>query len=289
MEYVERLRYLIGKNQLDEALQLFHTAVKDKSELQDALTQITQSYHTLKDDEMMGILSFEQRNLSRSRITRNMLALAERFLQGAPTTPPAFIPDIPASNPSTPHQKVILFLAANPEATTHLRLDQELRDIEEGLKLAPNGDQFKLISKQAVRAKDIQRALLETRPYLVHFSGHGTAQGELIIETSRGDNHYLEPDSVGELFELFADTVQCVVLNACFSEIQAHEIVKYIPYVVGMKAEISDKKAALPFSIAFYDGLGNNRGIEFAVKLAKNRIKLEGGKDHEMPVLKIKP
>ena len=60
--------------------------------------------------------------------------------------------------------KKILILAANPKNTTRLRLDQEVRDIDEGLGRAKHRDQFDLEQRWAVRSRDIQRALLDTEP-----------------------------------------------------------------------------------------------------------------------------
>ena len=47
--------------------------------------------------------------------------------------------------------KTILILAANPKTTSRLRLDEEVREIDNGLK---NSDRFKLEQKWAVRQRD---------------------------------------------------------------------------------------------------------------------------------------
>jgi hypothetical protein len=72
-----------------------------------------------------------------------------------------------------PATKTILFLAANPKGTSQLRLDQELRDIGEGLQRAKNRDRFQLEQRWAARSQDLRRALLELQPQILHFSGHG--------------------------------------------------------------------------------------------------------------------
>jgi hypothetical protein len=73
----------------------------------------------------------------------------------------------------------ILFLAANPIGTGRLRLDEEVRGIDEGLRLAQHRQDFELVHRWAVRPKDIRQALLEENPAIIHFSGHGdgTASG----------------------------------------------------------------------------------------------------------------
>ncbi|MBW4626312.1 MAG: hypothetical protein KME49_12620 [Brasilonema octagenarum HA4186-MV1] len=47
--------------------------------------------------------------------------------------------------------KTILLLAANPRNTSQLRLDEEVREIDEGLRRANKRELFKLEQKWAVR------------------------------------------------------------------------------------------------------------------------------------------
>ena len=68
--------------------------------------------------------------------------------------------------------------------------------------------------------------------------------------------------------------VECVVLNACYSRVQAAEINKHVNYVIGTKKEIRDD-AAIFFSTGFYEALGDGVTIEKAYKFGCNRIQLE--------------
>ncbi|MCV3215457.1 hypothetical protein OGM63_18385 [Plectonema radiosum NIES-515] len=116
--------------------------------------------------------------------------------------------------------KKILILAANPKDTVRLRLDQEVRDIEEGLQLAAQRDKFTLQQKWAVRSQDIRRAVLDFRPNIIHFSGHGSEAEGLSFEDEVGKEKFVTPEALGGLFKLFASHVECVLLNACYSEVQ---------------------------------------------------------------------
>lgn len=119
---------------------------------------------------------------------------------------------------SSPVQQTILFLAANPKATGWLRLDQELRDIAEGLRRAQKRDQFNLEQRLAVRPRDIQRAMLDVGPQIIHFSGHGEGEAGLLFEDEIGNAKLVDGAALAGLFELFADQITCVVLNGCYSE-----------------------------------------------------------------------
>lgn len=183
--------------------------------------------------------------------------------------------------------KKILILAANPKDTSRLRLDQELRDIEEGLQRSQKRDQFSLKQQLAVRPRDIQRALLDFNPQIIHFSGHGTEE-RLIFEDDSGKSKLVSGDALAGLFELFADRIECVVLNGCYSEEQAKAIGKHINYVIGMSQAIGDR-AAIEFAVGFYDALGAGRSIEFAYKLGCSAIRMQGIEEHLKPVLLRKP
>jgi hypothetical protein len=207
-----------------------------------------------------------------------------------------------------PSALTILFLAANPAENSQSRLEQEARDISEGLLRAQHRDSFKFEQRWAVRPRDIRLALLECNPQIVHFAGNrkqekrldgqeaifqdpnnatereiGQEEG-LTFQDDTGQISLIPTDALADLFQLFSDRVNCVLLNGCYTEDQAKVIAKHIPYVIGMKRSISDK-AALAFALGFYDALGSGRSIEFAYNLGCTAIRMEGLPEHLTPVL----
>ena len=185
-------------------------------------------------------------------------------------------------------QKVILILAANPKSTPTLRLDEEVREIDAGLRRANQRDRFHLEQRWAVRSRDVQNALLDLKPQVVHFSGHGENEIGLILENEVGKAVAVSTEALAGLFELFADRVECVVLNACYSEVQAAAIANHIPYVIGMNKAIGDR-AAIEFAVIFYAALGAGESVEFAYKLGCNAIRMAGIEEYLTPVMKKKP
>lgn len=109
--------------------------------------------------------------------------------------------------------QTILILAANLQGTTPLRLDQEVREIDAGLQRAKQREQFVLEQKWAVRPRDIQRAMLDINPQIIHFSGHGTGDEGLVFEDETGSAKLVDGEALAGLFNLFADQVECIVLN----------------------------------------------------------------------------
>lgn len=182
-------------------------------------------------------------------------------------------------------RKKILFLASNPTDTGRLRLDREVRAIEEGLERANERSRFELIAKFAVRVEELRRGLLDNSPNIVHFAGHGDGLDGILMEDDLGNAYAVPNDALAGLFELCVSHVDCVILNACYSDVQADAISKHIPYVIGMKRGISDA-AAQEFAIGFYDALGAGRSIQDAYRFGCNAIALKGIAEHLTPVLK---
>lgn len=181
--------------------------------------------------------------------------------------------------------RTILILAANPANETRLRLDEEIREIDEGLRRSRNRDCFRLEQRWAVRPEDLRRSLLDVEPQIVHFCGHGVGEEGLIFEDQVGQSKLISTDALADFFKLFAGKVECVVLNACYSEVQADAIACHISYVIGMKQAIGDG-AAIHFTTGFYDALGAGRSVEEAYRFGCNAIQLEGIPEHLIPVLK---
>ena len=169
--------------------------------------------------------------------------------------------------------RTILFLSANPKDTSRLRLAKEVHDIEKGLDLSADRDNFELISKGALQEEDLRRALLKYKPQIVHFSGHGTGDLGLILENEMGDAQPVATETVVTLFK-HCPSVECVVLNACYSEVQARAIATHVPYVIGMNQAISDT-VAIKFAVGFYDALGYGHSYEAAYEIGATAIGLE--------------
>jgi tetratricopeptide (TPR) repeat protein len=151
----------------------------------------------------------------------------------------------------------ILFLAPDPSDAARLRLGEELRNIQNRLEQTS----YRLESRWAVRPEDVLHAILEIRPHVVHFSGHGQETGEICLQDDLGSIKPVQPEALAALFKLAAEYVKCVIINTCYSEDQAKAIAKFIPFVIGMKTSIGDQ-AAIVFAKGFYIALQSEESIE---------------------------
>jgi energy-coupling factor transporter ATP-binding protein EcfA2 len=192
----------------------------------------------------------------------------------------------PPAQPQSGSPKTILILASSPSDKARLRLDKEVREIEEGLRRSQHRHKFVLQQRWAVRPEDLRRALLDFKPQIVHFSGHGEGENGLLVENDAGLAQHLPTEALANLFKRFVDRgLECVVLNACYSEVQANAIAEHIDYVVGMNSAIGDD-AAIKFAVGFYDELGAGYSYEDAYNGGCDAIALQGIPEQNTPVFK---
>jgi hypothetical protein len=189
--------------------------------------------------------------------------------------------------PSTHKLKTrrILLLSANPKGTPPLRLDEEFRRITDALERNRKGNGFDIRVKPAITVAHIRRALLDHQPEIVHFCGHGAGTDGIACEDEAGRVKLIPTAALAGLFELAVAHVKCVVLNACYAEVQADEVAKHIECVVGMKYSIGDQ-AALSFAEGFYDALGADRPFDECFRWGVNAIQLQSIPEDLTPVLK---
>jgi len=180
--------------------------------------------------------------------------------------------------------KNILFLAANPSNTSRLRLDQEFRDIQEALQRSQEQNEFLLRSWWAVRSSDLQQAILDIEPQIVHISGAGVEAKGFVFEDEVGKPKIIKGDALANLFKVFSNVVECVILNSSYSYLHAEIINQYVPYVISMNDVIEDR-AAIEFSSGFYRALGKGRSMQFAYELGCNAVHLAGLVDYKVPKL----
>ena len=164
-----------------------------------------------------------------------------------------------------------------------MRLGEEVRNIDEQLRLAQHRDRFNLEQQLAVRTGDILNAMRRYKPDIVHFSGHGSLDGALIFEDAAGKAKPVSAEALGEMFRV--QGVRCVVMNACWSDMHADEIAKQVDCVIGMTRSVSDA-AAISFAAAFYGSLGDAMSVGEAFDLGKVQIMFDGSTEQQTPRLK---
>jgi CHAT domain/Translocon-associated protein beta (TRAPB) len=188
------------------------------------------------------------------------------------STPPT---SASGANGTNRTNRVVLYLTASPKdpdgKLPALRTDLEMREVQERLQLSRQRDATLLQARLAVRLKDVNQALEDYDPQVVHFSGHGDQEGNLLLEDNAGGLAPMTPEGLARLFGVYRSTIKCVIVNACYSERLAEAMADNITHVVGMRSPIGDK-AAIAFSEGFYLGLFNGRPVPDAFELGLAHI-----------------
>ena len=175
----------------------------------------------------------------------------------------------------------VLFFAADPlsaapdEAARKLALDEDLRLILEKVRAAKYRDVLKFDPRPAARADDLQQALHETRPQVVHFSGHGGSGGLVMAGPDGYTAHRLDAAALRQLFEAFRGDIRVVVLSACYSRPQAEAIAEVVGCAIGTRGSISDH-AAILFNASFYRAIAFGDSVLAAFEKGRVALALHG-------------
>lgn len=104
----------------------------------------------------------------------------------------------------------ILFLAANPvDVVSRLRIDEEIREVSQKIRLGTHRDHLELVPELAVRAGDLQAALLRHQPEIVHFSGHCHHSGGIMLEVENGNRRVVNREALTKLFRILKGNIRC--------------------------------------------------------------------------------
>lgn len=182
----------------------------------------------------------------------------------------------------------VLVLSANPTTTNVVLLDEEFRAIEQNIRLSEYRNRLDVVSKWAVRPDDLQLALLQHKPTIVHFSGHGSGSPGIVLHGDvPGTDSVVTGDALMHLFATLKRNIRMVVLNACESAEQAEAIIKVVDFVVGMGAAIDDDSAR-KFAGSFYLGIASGESVKTAFQLGISAVKLHGLPDDNVPRLYVR-
>lgn len=182
-----------------------------------------------------------------------------------------------------PETITVLFLASSPLDQPSLRLDEEARAIGEMIRLSAYRDAVKLQSRWAARPLDILQAINECKPRIVHFSGHGSMEGDLVFQDAAGATRLVSTAALVQTMTTDSD-IQLVFFNACYTSIQAQEIVRHVSAAIGMSTAIGDDAARI-FAAQFYSAIGFGRSVAVAFRQARAALMLEGIPEEDTPEL----
>jgi hypothetical protein len=177
----------------------------------------------------------------------------------------------------------VLLVAANPAGVAELDLEGEQERIGSSWRQGKRRVEIKVLA--GASPDDLRREIRRGGYQILHFMGHGLAEGEggLLFSTPEGHPRLFTGEQMAQLFQGIPAT-RLVILNACrsaavpagedadpLSGVAAALVRGGQPEVVGMQFPISDP-AALVFSQTLYEGLADGEPIEAAMAEARLAI-----------------
>ncbi|WP_246880619.1 CHAT domain-containing protein [Sporosarcina sp. 6E9] len=186
-----------------------------------------------------------------------------------------------------PEEITVLFMASNPLDAPQLRLDEEARAIQEMIRKSEHRDSVSFETRWATRALDVIQAINEENPAIIHFSGHGSDDDEVVFQDNQGNAKLVSKEAIVQTMMSTSDEIKLVFFNTCFSYGQAKAVVQHVDAAIGMTTTIGDE-AARVFSAQFYSAIGFGLSVTKAFEQGKAALMLEGIPEEDTPELYVK-
>lgn len=179
-------------------------------------------------------------------------------------------------------QRVVLFVTATPDDLEPLDVERDAEGATQVLQATFQDPGWAVIVRHRVGLDDLIPLLLRYRPDILHFSGHGTLWGRVLVEGESG----AVPVPSAPLLRLIRSAMpplQCVVWSACHSARLAKATVAAgLPFTIGMSERIGDE-TAIQVARGFYLGLGQGQSYREALETGKLQAGLHRVGDEEVP------
>lgn len=159
----------------------------------------------------------------------------------------------------------VLYLTANPDVKKPLRVDAEIRQVQESVRASKFRDSITLHYRPAANLQSLLNGLNDLSPGIVHFSGHGNDDG-IAVDHAK----VKRPKGKAVTFELLAkamsavdDPPRVVVLNSCRSAGAKKSFLPPACAVIAMGDTISDF-AATAFATQFYAAVAAGQSLKMS-------------------------
>jgi CHAT domain len=163
---------------------------------------------------------------------------------------------------------VVLLLTSNSLPGQPLRVDAEVRRVQEAVRGSKFAENVQVEYRPAADLKSILDGLNDYQPQVVHFSGHGS-KTDLVTDTGTVDaalaNDKLSYSLLGQALAATDHPPQIVMLNSCWSSAARKVIPPSVDFLVSMSVPISDIAAAA-FAPQFYAALASGQSVSSAFK-----------------------
>ena len=171
----------------------------------------------------------------------------------------------------------VLLVVSSPTDYAQLDVERECGKMEEAVAELKKAGRLSVDRLDHATLGELNRALTKQTYHILHFIGHGGAdgasEGHLMFEDNDERGYAVDGSTLGTLLHNHP-SMRIALLNACegartlgkdsFAGVAQRLVQQGIPCVVAMQFEISDA-SAIQFSTAFYEAVATNQPIDQAV------------------------
>jgi hypothetical protein len=182
----------------------------------------------------------------------------------------------------------VLYLTANPDQAHLLRVDAEVRQVQDAVRGSAFRDNISLEYRPAADLNSLIEGLNDHRPGIVHFSGHGHENG-IAVDSPKVGKRPVQTVS----FELLAKALsatdappEIIVLNACKSAGARKAFLPPAKIIVVMRDSISDL-AATAFAAKFYAAIAAGQSVKSAFAQGKIAVEMVSLNEANTPDLLV--
>lgn len=180
----------------------------------------------------------------------------------------------------------VLYLTADPDKSNPLRVDAEVRRVQEAIRASEFRDNIGVEYRPAANLETLLNGLNECKPQIIHFSGHGDMDG-IAMDNADVGGRADEALSFSLLAKAVAATdtpPRLVVLNSCESSGARKSLLKAGLIIVSMKTSVSDI-AAVAFAPRFYAAIAGGQSVKMAFEQGKVAVEAASIRESDTPQL----
>jgi tetratricopeptide (TPR) repeat protein len=189
------------------------------------------------------------------------------------------IPDPASGSRSTATQAPaikLLFLSAVPFGRTFINIKGEVQAVRKKIAASRQEERFEFIEVADVRLDALPGRLTQHQPHIVHFTGHGTEEGNLLLLRDDGEEVEASPELLAAYLRnlQLGGNLRVALFNCCHSDRVARAAVRTLDCAIGTAEEMPDQ-AAPAFAGDFYLMLASGTSVKEAYETARLRMSAE--------------
>jgi hypothetical protein len=184
----------------------------------------------------------------------------------------------------------VLYLTANPIAQNSLRVDVEMRKVQDEIRGSRFRDNITLHYRPAADLNSLMQGLNDKIPGIVHFSGHGNSSGIAVDHAAvkRPRKNFVTFDLLGRAIKAVDTPPQVIVLNSCHSTGARKSFFPAVKALIAMGDSIGDL-AAVAFATKFYGAIAAGQSLKSAFAQGEVAIEAVSLAESKTPELIVAP